>query len=201
MSVHDERTLQFYSSLAPTYVSSGKSGASRHIDKFLEALRPNSRILELGCGGGRDARAMLDAGHDVDVTDGTPEIANKAAEFLQSPVRVMRFEELDTIGEYDAVWANASLLHVPRSGLPSILSKIHRALKQGGIHHATYKGGGKEGRDKHGRYFNYLSSDEVAEMYEYSGHWEILTVSEYLGSGYDPGVEGPWIALMARKPT
>jgi SAM-dependent methyltransferase len=196
----DEKTLQFYSEFAPTYVASGAGGASRHLPGFLESLPARSRILELGCGGGRDAAAMIAAGHHVDPTDGVPEIARQAEELLQIPVRVMRFEELDAFEVYDAVWANASLLHVPRSALPSILTKIRDALKPGGLHHATYKGGGQEGRDRHGRYFNYLSPDELVQMYEHSGRWEILSVREYLGGGYDPGVQGPWVAIMARKP-
>jgi SAM-dependent methyltransferase len=200
MRSQDDQTLQFYSEFAPTYVASGADGMSPHLPGFLESLSPGSRILELGCGGGRDARAMIAAGHHVDPTDGVPEIAGKAEELLRIPVRVMRFEELDASAVYDAVWANASLLHVPRPALPAILMKIREALKPGGLHHATYKGGGQEGRDRHGRYFNYLSSDEVVQMYERSGSWEILSVSDYLGGGYDSGVQGPWVAIMARKP-
>jgi SAM-dependent methyltransferase len=195
----DDQTLRFYAEFAPTYVASGAGGVSRHLPAFLECLPAGSTILELGCGGGRDARAMMAAGHHVDPTDGVPEIARQAEELLKVPVRVMRFEDLDASAAYDAVWANASLLHIPRLGLPSILTKIRAALKPGGLHHATYKGGGQEGRDRHGRYFNYLSSSEVVEMYARSGQWEILSVSDYLGGGYDPGVEGPWVAIMARK--
>jgi cyclopropane fatty-acyl-phospholipid synthase-like methyltransferase len=48
-------------------------------------LQPGARILELGCGGGRDAEAMVAAGFEVDPTDGTPEIARKAEERLGKP--------------------------------------------------------------------------------------------------------------------
>jgi SAM-dependent methyltransferase len=196
----DDQTLHFYSEFAPTYVARSADGASRHLPAFLQSLPAGSRILELGCGGGRDARAMIAAGHHVEPTDGVPEIARQAEELLKIPVRVMRFEELDASEAYDAIWANAALLHVPRPALPSILAKIRAALKPGGSHHATYKGGGQEGRDRHGRYFNYLSADEVVEMYHRSGAWEILSVTDYLGGGYDPGVEGPWVAISARRP-
>lgn len=197
----DDRTLHFYADHAPTYVASGAAGASRHLPSFLELLPPRSKILELGCGGGRDAQAMMAAGHLVDPTDGTAEIAHKAEQLLQVPVRVMRFDQLNVFEVYDAVWANASLLHVPRPALPSILEKIRNALKPGGLHHATYKAGGKEGRDRNGRYFNYLSPDEVIRMYETSGTWEFLSVSDYLGGGYDTTVRGPWVAALVKKPT
>lgn len=197
---HDDQTLHFYSSFAPTYIASGPGGASRHLPEFLANLRPNSRILELGCGGGRDAQAMIAAGHHVDPTDGVPEIARKAEALLQRPVRVMRFEDLDAQDAYDAVWANASLLHVARPALPGILGKIRNALRPGGLHHATYKAGGQEGRDRQGRYFNYLSSEQASEMYERAGPWSSVKVTEYLGGGYEAGGQMPWVAVMARKP-
>ena len=59
-------------------------------------------------------------------------------------VRVMRFDELDALEVYDAIWASASLLHIPRSSLPEILALVFEALKPGGLHFASYKGGGAQ---------------------------------------------------------
>jgi len=198
MSTSDKETLKFYAETAATYVASGPGGVSRHLAMFLGLLASGSYVLELGCGGGRDARAMIDAGHQVDPTDGSPSIAKQAESLLQIPVRVMRFEDLAADAEYDAVWANASLLHVPRAALPDVLSKVRAALKPAGLHHATYKAGGKEGRDSHGRYFNYLSRDEVTDMYRRSGKWEVISVTEYVGGGYE-GQQGPWVAILVRR--
>ena len=199
MPAHDEETLKFYAESAPTYAASGKGGTSRHLGPFLAELSAGARILELGCGGGRDAQAMLAAGHSVEPTDGSPAIARKAEELLPIPVRVMRFEELDSREAYDAVWASASLLHVPRHELPAILAKIRAALKPGGLHHASFKAGGGEGRDRNGRYFNYLTRDELIAAYRASGDWEVLSTSEYIGGGFDRG-QGPWVAIMVRRP-
>jgi SAM-dependent methyltransferase len=195
----DAPTLRFYAEKAETYTASGPGGASRALASFLEKLQPGARILELGCGGGRDAAAMLAAGFDVEPTDGTPEIARQAEARLGRPVRVMRFDELDAMAAYDAVWANASLLHAPREGLPDVLKRVFRALKPGGWHFASYKGGGREGRDSHGRYFNYLSRDEVLEVYGRSAAWEVESITEYVGGGYE-GAQGPWVAIIVRRP-
>jgi SAM-dependent methyltransferase len=198
-TARDSATLDFYSAQAPVYVASGIGRVSRHLASFLDLLPREARILELGCGGGRDAEAMIAAGFEVDPTDGTPEIARKAEERLGRNVRVMRFDELDTVEVYDAVWANASLLHVPRAALPQILALVFKALKPGGLHFASYKGGRAEGRDRYGRYFNYLSREDVTEAYRCSGPWEIVSVTEHLGGGYD-GQQGPWTAITVRKP-
>jgi glycine/D-amino acid oxidase-like deaminating enzyme len=127
------------------------------------------------------------------------EIARKAEERLGRRVRVMRFDELDALEVYDAIWASASLLHVPRSSLSQILTLIFNALKPGGLHFASYKGGGEEGRDRYGRYFNYLSREDVIEAYGRSGPWEVVSVTKYLGGGYD-GQQGPWVAVTVRRP-
>lgn len=198
MIAFDPETLAFYAAEAPVYTAGGRGGTSRHIDAFLDRLTPGAHILELGCGGGIDAARMIERGFHVDPTDGVPEIAAKAEERLGSPVRVMRFAELDAQERYDAVWASASLLHVPRASLPDVLARIHRALKPGGWHFASYKGGGIEGRDRLGRYFNYLSADQGRRFYETAARWALINIEEGLGGGYD-GVQGPWIRILARK--
>ena len=195
----DEATIRFYAAQAPVYASSGPGGASRHLEAFLALLPPGARILELGCGGGRDAAHMIAQGFDVTPTDGVPEMARKAAERIGRPVRVMRFDELDEEEAYDAVWANASLLHVPREALPAVLARIRRALRPGGLHFASYKARGQEARDSFGRYFNHPAADELREFYRRSGDWRILSLHEYEGGGYD-GVPGPWVAITAARP-
>jgi 2-polyprenyl-3-methyl-5-hydroxy-6-metoxy-1,4-benzoquinol methylase len=195
---YDPATLRFYSDEAPVYTASAMGGISRHLEGFLDLLPPGARIMELGCGGGLDAAFMAKRGFDVHPTDGTPEIAAKAEERLGMPVRVMRFDELEARDAYDAVYASASLLHVPVDDLPSVLNAIHAALIPGGLHFASYKGGGQAGRDRFGRYFNYLSYTQALQAYQAAAPWANVTVKEITGGGYD-GVQGPWLTVVARK--
>jgi SAM-dependent methyltransferase len=197
-TARDNATLDFYSASASMYVA-GAERFSRHLIPFLDLLMPKARILELGCGGGRDAEAMIAAGYEVDPTDGTPEIARMAEDRLGRAVRVMRFDELDGVAAYDAIWANASLLHVPRTSLPHILALVFTALKPGGLHFASFKAGSREGRDRYGRYFNYLSPEDLVAAYRCSGSWQTLSMTEYLAGGYD-GQQEPWVAITVRKP-
>ncbi|MEO8374175.1 MAG: class I SAM-dependent methyltransferase [Sphingomonas bacterium] len=195
---YDPATLRFYSNEAPVYTASAKGGISRHLEGFLDLLQSGARILELGCGGGLDAEFMLKQGFDVHPTDGTPEIAAKAEERLGIPVRIMRFDEIEDQDAYDAVYASASLLHVRVDDLPSVLASIHAALTPGGLHFASYKGGGQAGRDRFGRYFNYLSYIQALQLYQAAAPWADLTVNETTGGGYD-GIQGPWLTIVARK--
>lgn len=195
---YDAATLAFYSAEAPVYAASGPQGASRHLASFLDRLKPGSHILELGCGGGRDAEAMIRRGFTVEATDGTPEIARQAEARIYQPVRVMRFDQLDEGSRYDAVWAHASLLHVPRERLPMVLGLIYRALRPGGLHFASFKTEGIASRDRFGRYFNQPDLQQLIEFYRHSAPWEILGTEEYIGGGYGRS-EGPWAAITVRK--
>lgn len=194
----DADTLTFYAQEAPVYTASGKGGISRHLETFLNLIAPGASILELGCGGGYDAAHMIARGFDVDATDGVAEMIEKAEARLEKPVRLLRFDQLDADERYDAVVANASLLHVPRLALPAILARIHRALRPGGWHLASYKAGGVEGRDRFGRYFNYLSAEQAREAYSTAGVWQRFEISKHVGGGYD-GAQGPWLKIIARR--
>jgi SAM-dependent methyltransferase len=198
-SPYDPATLAFYAAEAPVYTASGKEGSFKHLEPFLALLPPGASILELGCGGGYDAAFMLARGFEVDATDGVVEMASKAEARIGRAVRVMRFDELEAFERYDAVIAAASLLHVPRAALPDVLARVHRALKPGRWHLASYKGGGVEGRDRLGRYFNYLARAEAEAAYRGAGDWDSLDIEEGTGGGYD-GAPGPWLKVVARKP-
>ena len=196
--VFDAATLRFYEQEAVAYAARWPEGTGAPLTRFLDRLSPGARILELGCGGGQDAAAMIARGFNVDLTDGSPALAAGASRKLGRSVRVMRFDELDADNAYDAVWAAACLLHVPRDALADMLARVWRALRPGGWHWASYKATGQAGRDRFGRLFNQPTADQLAAIYNVSGAWTLDTVEERVGGGYD-GVATPWIAVTARR--
>ena len=198
MTSFDPATLQFYAREAPDYHANSAEGINCDLPRFLDRLPPGSQILELGCGGGRDAEYMERRGFAVEPTDGVAAMAAIAESRLNRPVRVMRFDQLDAVGAYDAVYASYSLLHVPRSALADVLGKIRTALRPGGWHMATYKTGGAEGRDDLDRYFNYLSPDQAQAYYRSAGSWQLLELTRGEGLGYK-GRRSPWVNVIARK--
>lgn len=197
----DAATLAWYEREAPDYVASSKFGVARHINAFLARLKPGAFILELGCGGGRDAAHMIERGFKVDPTDGTIAMVHKANERHAIGARQMRFDELEAEALYDAVWAHACLLHLPRTVLPKVLAAIHAALKPGGWHYANYKlcdvDHPDEGRDPLGRWANLPSPDWLEQRYR-DAEFTITTAERYRGNGSD-GVQRDWLALTVRK--
>jgi SAM-dependent methyltransferase len=194
----DVDTLSFYATEAPVYVTARPAEVSSEVAAFLKLLHPGASILELGCGGGIDAAYMIAAGFAVDPTDGVPEMAAEAEARLGRPVRVMRFNELDDVDRYDGVIASASLLHVPRAGLPDILGRVWRALKPGGWHMASYKTGAPEGFDIHGRYYNQPTRAQAEAMYRNAGDWSVYDAEESMGVGHF-GAPSAWLKIVAQK--
>lgn len=195
----DPATYDFYQSQAPHYTASGAQGQSRHLNGFLARLAPGARILELGCGGGRDAAYMKERSFDVDATDAVPAMVKKANERNNLDARVMQFGKLDAVACYDAVWAHASLLHCPRSDLPDALSRIYCAMRPGGWHFANFKLGNGEGRDKFDRLYNFPTREDLVGMYETACDWSIEEAQDYESCGFD-AIDRDWLALTVRKP-
>ncbi len=179
----DPTTLRFYAQEADAYTTRGQK-RSLQLDAFIKALPPKARILELGCGGGQDSEFMLAHGFDVRPTDGTPEIAKAAEKRLKIPVDTLLFSDLNESDAYDGVWANASLLHVPKAELSKVIGLIHRCLKSGGVFYASFKSGQSDGRDQFDRYYNYPSEDWLVTVYD-AFAWQRVDVKSELGSGYD----------------
>ena len=193
----DPATIAFYEREAPHYTLSFGQAPSRHLDAFLDRLAPGARILELGCGGGRDSARIIERGFGLDATDGVAAMVRKANERFDVGARQMRFDELDADADYDAVWAHACLLHVARADLPGILARIHTALRPGGWHFANYKLGDGEGRDLLGRLHNFPAKDWIVQTYGQAG-FAVVESETYPGKGAD-GTMRDWIALTMRR--
>ncbi|MBD2841485.1 class I SAM-dependent methyltransferase [Erythrobacter rubeus] len=194
----DQATYDFYQSGAPFFSLSSAVSHSRFLDEFLDLLKPGARVLELGCGAGRDAARIKERGFQLDATDGIPAMVAKANERHDVGARLMRFDELSLTANYDAVWAHACLLHCARAELPGVLGRIKDALVPAGLHLASFKLGDGEGRDLLGRLHNFPSADWLRNAYTEAG-FELVDETIYAGKGSD-GTPRDWIALTVRKP-
>jgi SAM-dependent methyltransferase len=193
----DADTIAFYQARAPHWVFHSGEAHSHQLDGFLDRLPPGSAVLELGCGGGRDADHIRQRGFVVDATDGTPALVRRANEAFNLGARVMAFHELDAEAVYGGVWAHASLLHCPRAALPDVLTRIHRALEPAGWFFSSYKLGEAEGRDLLGRLHNFPQAEWLMAAYHSVG-FTIESHKVYAGKASD-GTQRDWIDLTVRK--
>ena len=155
------KTVAYYDRNAEAFVSGTLSAdMSEARSQFTSLLPANARILDFGCGSGRDTKAFLEAGYRAEATDGSHALCEIASAYTGIPVVQADFRDLDAVERYDGIWACASLLHLPRADLQDVLRKTEKALKPGGILYLSFKYGSFEGI-RNGRYFTDLTESSL----------------------------------------
>lgn len=160
MDKNTRETIGYYDANAAGYVADTADvefGALQ--GEFIRRLPKGGRVLDLGCGSGRDSLAFLRAGLAVDAVDGSARMAEAASGLTGLPVAHATFSGYEPKGPYDGIWACSSLLHVPVVKLAGVIAKYARALAPGGTFYLSFKLGSHNGM-RGGRWFTDL--DEPA---------------------------------------
>jgi len=195
--IMSNKTLDYYNQNAEAFIKGTVSVDFKETqDRFLDAL-PGKRVLDFGCGSGRDAKYFIDAGMDVAATDGSKELCKSASVYAGITVKHMLFQELDEIDQYDGIWACSSILHLPKTELKEVLGKMIRALRSKGIIYTSFKYGDFEG-ERNGRYFTDFTIDSFKD---YIKDVENIAIEDYWMTGdVRPGrEEEKWLNLILRK--
>lgn len=157
-------TISYYDEHAEAFSEdTGNVDFSPVQEIFLSYVKPGGRILDFGCGAGRDSEAFLKKGYQVDAIDGSKELCRIAGERTGLPVRQMLFFEFSAEDTYDGIFACASLLHVKKAELPNLFHHLEKALKADGALYASFKYGTFEG-ERDGRYFTDLVEGEFTAI-------------------------------------
>src|SRR5687768_17525796 len=90
----DRQTLDFYNSNAPERAACYVRAGSGVADLFPVAFPRGSRVLDLGCGSGRDLNALTDAGYEACGLDGSPEMLVQARQRFPPLAARMTVDEL-----------------------------------------------------------------------------------------------------------
>ncbi len=158
-------TITYYNQNAEEYFNKTVNVSMQEsYDQFEAYLKPGDKILDLGCGSGRDSRYFLSKGYDVVSVDGSKAMCNLAETYIGKKVRNITFEKLDYDNEFDAVWACASLVHVDIGKITDVLFRIQRALKKKGILYASWKYGKGE-RIENQKYYADYDEESINNLF------------------------------------
>jgi len=127
---------------------------------FLPYLMPGSHILDAGCGSGRDIKFFLEKGFKVTAIDASFELAKIAKKLTGIDVHICSFEEFKTETTFDAVWACASLLHVPSKDINLTFKNLSCCLKKNGYFYCSFKYGNDE-TNRGGRHFTNATEEKL----------------------------------------
>ncbi len=176
---------------------------------LLKYLKKGDSILDFGCGFGHSSEIFINNDYKVTAVDGSKNACEIASLRLNIPVRQMRFDELDDIDIYNAIWANVSLLHVPGSEQGKIYSKMVRALKVGGYLYASYKEGTYDGYrtyksmpkdDEQPKIMENYFKDFTEESYKsFLKNFDELMLIDIHRTAYQLKDDENWIHFIVRK--
>ena len=194
------KTLEHYSERAEQFWEGTRDhDVQQNIQALLRHIRgtPPFRILDFGCGPGRDLMAFKALGHAPIGLEGSAPLAAMAREHSGCEVWEQDFLALKLpASHFDGIFANASLFHVPRQELPRVLGELHAALKpQGVLFSSNPRGHNEEGWNR-GRYGAYHDLAAWRGFLEAAGFTEL---EHYYRPPGLPIEQQPWLASVWRK--
>lgn len=195
-----EATIAHYDRLAEAFWNGTRDhDVSQNHAALLSAIEGDSpyKILDLGCGPGRDLLHFRSLGHDAVGLEGSKEFVAMArsysgCEVLHQDFLAMALPE----GRFDGVFANASLFHVPSQELPRILRELAAALKPRGVLFSSNPRGNNEEGLSGERYSCFYDLDTWRAYVSAAGFSE---VQHYYRPAGLPRDKQPWLATVWRK--
>ena len=191
------KTIDYYNKHAEEFTASTFEVDMESLyQPFLAELPEGARILDVGCGSGRDTLAFKNKGYQVDAIDYSEELVKKATRLTGIPIKLKSFYEVDDYEAYDGIWACASLLHCERSRLAEVLEKMVQALKPNGVIYISFKYGDSD-RDKDGRKFTDLDENQAEALLEQFDN--VQHIQQWVTLDQRPDRQEKWLNLLWKK--
>jgi SAM-dependent methyltransferase len=194
------RTLAHYEESAESFrAGTWDHDVRQNLDALLRHLEgtPPFRILDLGCGPGRDLVALTRLGHRAIGLDGAPRFVAMAREASGCEVWQQDFLALALPpAHFDGIFANASLFHVPTRELPRVLGELREALVPRGVLFSSNPRGANEEGWQRGRYGVYHDLAGWRRFLVAAGFTEL---EHYYRPPGLSRAEQPWLASVWRR--
>lgn len=169
------------------------------LNKFISML-PGKKVLDLGCGPGRDMEYFLEEGIDAIGVDYSEEMLKLAEKIVSkdklkhADFKNLKFKE----NSFDGLWCVASFSDVPKAEGEETLRKWLKILKKEGIIFISVKEGSKEEvvqKEKYQnvpRFYAYYTVVELEELLKKVGF-------EIVSSGITEEEDENWVEIFAKK--
>ena len=172
-------TLKYYEENATELSSRYETAQLDHL--YMDCsnhFASGTKLLELGCGSGRDAAHLSLLGYEIQGIDGSEELIKKALE--NHPELEGKLYHLVLPAElpfsdkaFDGFYSIACFMHFSQNDLNKILSEIVRVLKPDGRGLVSVPARRPDvnidGIDQHGRIFNVMPSSQWLKLFNKAG--------------------------------
>ncbi|WP_319549927.1 class I SAM-dependent methyltransferase [Desulfogranum marinum] len=129
-------------------------------------LSPGAKILDVGCGSGRDILWLKQKGYHVQGLERAPHMAELATIHSGCQVIVADFETYNFSDlECDAILLVGSLVHLPHLKLPAVLKRILDGLNKDGYMYLSLKQGKATSVTHQGRTFSLWQRNQLEAVF------------------------------------
>ena len=197
-----KKTIEVYDKNAKEYVDfSYPQLLQFHLTQFISYLPKDAKILDAGCGSGKDAEYLVEEGFKVSAIDISSNILKEASKIVDASVE---FEQMDILNlkfednAFDGVWCEAVLFHIPKEYVMGALEGFYRVMKDKGVIHISVKEGEgekmvefpKTGNEP--KFFAFYKENELVDLIKKAGF-------SLIKSFIDRTQEEDWVNIFARK--
>ncbi|MEI6835736.1 MAG: class I SAM-dependent methyltransferase [Candidatus Falkowbacteria bacterium] len=201
----ETKTTDAYNKIAAEYSERNYNLIWVNEYNYYKTLLSGNKIIDLGCGAGRDGEHFVKDGYDYLGIDSSSEMIKIAKNRVKNgEFKIMDLRNMTLpLESFDGFWASASLLHFPKTEAFSILKSFFKLLKRDGVGFVSVKEKTKmdEGfikEDKGGgieRYFSFYMEGEMINLLETAG-FEILNITHLLE---DDKFQTKWLCFFVKK--
>lgn len=209
MSDYLQETIDLYNSLADSYAKQALDhGPVMQRKLFASLITKGGKILDVGCGSGRDSAFFSEEGFKViglDISEKLLEIARVAApkaKFYSADMRHLSFED----NMFDGIWSCASIVHIKHKELPAVFTSFYAVLKPGGLLYIhTKKGEGEAYADEPSmpgkkRFYSFVTASLLKKYCQDAGFSDIEIIDVGITKAYANGKHAKeWIDCFAKK--
>ena len=126
---NEDSTVKYYNENAHDFINDTFNANMEHLyGPFLAEIPKGSKILDAGCGSGRDSLYFKQHGYEIVAFDASEKMVKLGSKLVGKPVFKLSFDEISFEEEFDGIWASASLIHIPKKRILPILAKLEKAL-------------------------------------------------------------------------
>lgn len=194
----------YYNSNAENFIGGSINADMSEIrNKFISYLpaikdrHDKLKILDAGCGSGRDSKAFMELGFEVSAIDASEAMIEYCRKTAGINAELATFSGFMTDLRFDGIWACASFLHILQGELTAVIEKFIGFLKPGGVFFISFKYGNND-YVKDNRYFNCHTPETLSELVSVFDNMEIL--ENFVTEDVRDGRSGEnWTSVILRK--
>jgi len=175
----NSETIEWYDKNAENYFKETKDFSMKNqYPQLLKYIPKGGHILDAGCGSGRDSKEFIEMGYKVTTLEASKNLAKLASKNTGLQVVNTTFAKFKSDEKFDGIWACSSLLHIPKKDFEKSFINLTDHLKIGGVLWTCLKAGNIEEKDSKGRFFNYVSQDEMEKIISKHKDLELIEAVE-----------------------